>query len=367
MKQSKKILLILWVTTILMSIFGITTTFGLQIETNRQISSKESTWNHKPKTQNQIMQKLRIQTIQNLIENNFDHFKTIPFGPGSDQINLREPIISSEYPDFILHQKITKQDDLDILLEKKLQNMIPKHPIRYQTPNFENFELTTEEIDQLQKVYLFKNEQDLRDLDYVVSSYRTRTNNDQPGRQSNIMISYRNIGNTRVINPQQKISFMDEIFLEKKEYTKDLAYGRANIWGIVKVKGGGICGGARGIHTTILPNKAFKIIDKKNHTRTYKNLYQNTINGEESRIPGLDVAVYALAGAKKDFIFQNIRDYPVILVMNYDGTPGHEEEVFVLSKKKDRGYLKFLNKEKNCYHRENNGKQRKSCYGAILW
>jgi len=35
-------------------------------------------------------------------------------------------------------------------------------------------------------------------------------------------------------------------------------------------------------------------------------------------IPGLDVAVYSLPGSKKDFIFKNVRDYPVVMVLNYD-------------------------------------------------
>ncbi|MBU0627144.1 hypothetical protein KKG31_02820 [Patescibacteria group bacterium] len=45
----------------------------------------------------------------------------------------------------------------------------------------------------------------------------------------------------------------------------------------------------------ILPNKAFEILERKNHTYNYTNLYNNTINGKESWIPGLDVAVYKLA------------------------------------------------------------------------
>jgi hypothetical protein len=68
----------------------------------------------------------------------------------------------------------------------------------------------------------------------------------------------------------------------------------------------------------ILPNRAFEIMTRYNHTRTYKNMYQNEINGKEYRIPGLDVAVYRMSGGTKDFIFKNIREYPVVLIMNYD-------------------------------------------------
>ena len=51
-------------------------------------------------------------------------------------------------------------------------------------------------------------------------------------------------------------------------------------------------------------------------------MYQNSINGKEFWIPGLDVAVYRMGGSQKDFIFKNIREYPVVLVMNYDGSAG---------------------------------------------
>ncbi|MEI7563709.1 MAG: hypothetical protein WCJ39_09060 [bacterium] len=38
--------------------------------------------------QHTLLQAVRVQAIQLLIEKNFDHFVTMPFGPGSDNIHL---------------------------------------------------------------------------------------------------------------------------------------------------------------------------------------------------------------------------------------------------------------------------------------
>jgi len=102
---------------------------------------------------------------------------------------------------------------LDILLEKKIQTLESERPFYTSLASYSlnNIILSDDEIASLQKVYLFKSAEDLKDLGYVVSSYRTRINNDAKWRQDNISISYWNIGNVRVLNPDQKISFMDEI------------------------------------------------------------------------------------------------------------------------------------------------------------
>jgi hypothetical protein len=71
-------------------------------------------------------------------------------------------------------------------------------------------------------------------------------------------------------------------------------------------------------------------------------MYQNEINGQEFWIPGIDVAVYRMAASTKDFVFKNIRPYPVVMVINFDGKSGDEEELFVLSKEEDRGEVKYI-------------------------
>lgn len=311
-------------------------------------------------------QDLRIHVIQKLIEKGFGRFVTMPLGPGSNFLHLSWSQTYPEYPEYYMTTWIILRDDLDVFLEEKLQNhAIGRDDVIMFVSKY--IFLNESELNQLQKVYLFKNEQDLKDLWYVVSSYRTRINNDAAWRKDNIFISYRNIGNVRVLNPQQTFSFMDEIHYDPmiKDHKRDLVSGLAIMWGVSSVKGWGICWASRGINTAIITNRAFDIITRYNHTRTWKYLYDNTINGKQSQIPGLDVAVYRMWGSQKDFVFQNIREYPVILVMNYDGTAGGQEELFVLSKAEDRWYLKYIGNTGNCYTREANSKQFTSCYRSV--
>lgn len=326
---------------------------------------QEGTWS----SQNQLAQTLRIQAIQLLIQNKFDRFVTMPFGPGNDNMHLTWSQVYPDYPEYTVNTGIDLEDDLDILLKKKILKFNNNRPFYSSLTKFstDNFTLNEEEINQLQNVYLFKSQQDLKDLWYVVSSYRTRTNNDAAWRKDNIAISYRNIGNVRVLNTQQQLSFMDEIHYDPavNNRKRDTVSGLAIMWGVTSVKGWGICGASRGINTAIITNKAFAIITRYNHTKTWKHLYQNSINGKEYWIPGLDVAVYRMWWSAKDFVFKNIREYPVVLVMNYDGTKWWQEELFVLSHEADRGELKYIWNKGNCYSWEANGEIFKSCYNSV--
>lgn len=320
-------------------------------------------------SQDSVLHTLRIQAIQALIASGFDRFVTMPLGPGSDFLHLTWSQVYPEYPGYYVTTGVTVQDDLDLLLSKKIEELYAHRSRfgRFSAPDFDEIVWTDTDIQQLKTVYLFKTEQDLKDLWYVVSSYRTRTNNDADRRKDNIFISYRNIGNVRVLNSDQQLSFMDEIHYDPaaKNRKKDTVSWLAIMWGVSSVKGWGICGASRGINAAIITNKAFDIITRYNHTKTWKHLYQNDINGKEYRIPGLDVAVYRMGWSAKDFVFKNIREYPVVLVMNYDGTKGGQEELFVLSKEQDRGELTYIWHNGNCYSREANGEPFKSCYNSV--
>ena len=322
-------------------------------------------------SQEQLSHALRMNMIQQLIDKKFNRFVTIPFGPSNDTMHITWSMTYPDYPEYIVATGIQLQDDLDVLIQKKLQTVDISRSLSSPFSSFsaDTFILDDEEIKQLQHVYLFKSQQDLGDLWYVVSSYRTRINNDAAWRKDNISISYRNIGNVRVLNTKQIFSFMDEVHKDPNanDWKRYFVDGRAIMWGLSRVVGWGICGAARGINTVILPNKAFEVITRYNHTRTYKNMYDNQINGQEFWIPWLDVAVYRMSGSTKDFVFKNIREYPIVLVMNYDGTPGWMEELFVLSHENDRGTLKYIGKKGNCYTWEANDVPFKSCYNAVSW
>lgn len=321
--------------------------------------------------QNTLLHDLRIQAIQQLIDKEFTHFVTMPFGPWNDSMHLSGLQTYPNFPSFTVTTWIIIKDDLDILLEKKIQNMDVSRPFYASLARYsqENLALDTTDIKQLKKVYLFKDTQDLKDLWYIVSSYRTRINKDAARRRDNMSISFRNIWNIRVLNTQQQMSFMDEIHYDPavNNWKRDTVSGLAIMWGVTSVKGWGICGASRAINTVLLPNRAFEIITRYNHTRTYKNMYQNTINGQEFRIPWLDVAVYRMGGGQKDFVFKNIRQYPVVLVMNYDGSIDGEEELFVLSHEEDRWTLAYIGKKGNCYTWQANGVSFRSCYNSVAW
>lgn len=358
MNKSGKKIIILLVVSILTLVSTLAFAYGYL---------QEEKWS----SQNQLIQNIRIQTIQQLIDKKFNRFITIPFGPGNDFVHLTWSMNYPEYPGYMLNTGINLEDDLDILLEKKIQELYNERSLYAKILNkpIDIPIITDEDIQQLKNVYLFKNQKDLENLWYVVSSYRTRINTDVAWRRDNISISYRNIGNVRILNSQQQFSFMDEIHYDPaiNNWKRDTVSGLAIVWGVTSVKGWGICGASRGINAAIITNKAFDIITRYNHTKTWKYLYQNIINGKEYRLPGLDVAVYRMWWAQKDFVFKNIREYPVVLVMNYDGTPNWTEELFVLSHIEDRGTLNFLWNKDNCYSREANGEQFKSCYNLVSW
>ena len=132
------------------------------------------------------------------------------------------------------------QDDLDILLSKKIEEIYANRSWlqRFSEPSFATILLTEEDIRALETVYFFKSQADLEAMGYVVTSFRTRINKDPKWRQSNIMISYRNMGNVRVLHPGQVLKFMDEIHYNPahNNHKRDLASGMANVGGLNMVR-----------------------------------------------------------------------------------------------------------------------------------
>jgi len=183
--------------------------------------------------QDQFMQDVRINAVKQLVASGFDRFVTLPLGRGNDFMHITGSMTYPDYPDYVMATGIVLEDDLDQLLVEKMKKLSIGDYLSYQFSafSFDNFALSEEEIAGLKSVYLFKSEQDLKNLGYVVSSYRTRTNTDDSWRADNIFISFRNVGNVRVINPGQEISFMDEIHYDPNidNGKRDLADGRANV------------------------------------------------------------------------------------------------------------------------------------------
>ncbi|MBU0627146.1 hypothetical protein KKG31_02830 [Patescibacteria group bacterium] len=83
------------------------------------------------------------------------------------------------------------------------------------------------------------------------------------------------------------------------------------------------------------------LLDHTSHSTYYRNLYEGEIDGTYISEPGLEATVYA---PYFDVVVQNIRDYPIITVFNYDGMSGSTEQMFTLGRAQDRGTFEFVGK-----------------------
>jgi hypothetical protein len=119
-----------------------------------------------PSNQEEFMHTLRMQAITILIENKFDHFETMPFGPGNDALHISGSTSYPQYPNYVVNKEIEVKDDLDILLEKKILAIDANYSLSYELPTFslDTMRLDREELQHVGKVFLFKNQKDLQDL-----------------------------------------------------------------------------------------------------------------------------------------------------------------------------------------------------------
>lgn len=128
------------------------------------------------------------------------------------------------------------------------------------------------------------------------------------------------MGNIVILNPEREYNVMSELHYSqyaddgKKPYVRGYA-----IFGNTErlVYAGGLCGVATAVNQGILTNTALEVIEKKAHSKWYRDLYSANVNGEWIDTPGLDATVYF---NQVNIRFKNIRDYPIILIMNYNGT-----------------------------------------------
>ena len=133
--------------------------------------------------------------------------------------------------------------------------------------------------------------------------------------------------------------------------------------GVIPMYAGGICGSSTALFQGIIGDGAFALTDYQNHSKRYSGLYPATIDGTYISTPGLDSTVYRNTS---NFVVTNIRPYPVILIANFDGEKGHDEDVFTLSPAADQVDITYLGKKKSCYTRtRGTGEIIKSCYAQI--
>ena len=94
-----------------------------------------------------------------------------------------------------------------------------------------------------------------------------------------------------------------------------------------------MCGASTALYQGILTNTAIEVAERSPHTQRYANLYDSFVNGEAINIPGLDSTVFS---SVKDVKITNTRNYPLVVVLNYDGSIGGSEEAFSLGKSSDK-------------------------------
>ena len=308
---------------------------------------------------------VRIDVLKFLIQEKYENFNNEPY------MKWALSIIQQSW-DFQILQDITIDDALDILLQKKLQGFTDDFGATKLFKNFISFKaisISTGEYEQLWKLFLFKDEQDLRDLWYELISWRSRINADPDYRRHNITTAFYNIGNVRLIMPGEVFSIGQELRYSPRRNpgSKEFVDGYAILGaGAGLVYGGWLCGVATSFYQGALTNLWLDVLESKPHSIYYRNLYEAEINGQYISDPGLDATMYL---PMFDVKMRNIRDYPIIAVFNFDGWSGHMEQMFTLAKNQDKGSFTYVDTYKKsgltCFRWKINGKDISHCYKAV--
>ncbi len=312
----------------------------------------------------QFYHKIRIALIKSLMEGGYSGFNNEPYPKGSLSI------IAQSW-DFKVVKNIEGDDGLDIFLKNNLsgfQNYFESIQKSVALLDFKNIEITTGTYAQLWALFMFKNEQDLRDLWYELISWKSRTNTDPDYRKHNIKTAFNNIGNVRLIMPDETFSLAREFhYSSSNKGSRPYVFGYATVGaGVKMVYGGWLCGVATAFFQGTLTNLWFELVQYRAHSIYYRNLYEAEINGEYIKDPWLDATVFA---PKLDLKVKNIRDYPIVAVFNFDGLNWSNEQVFTLSKAQDRGSFEYIGTYKkwssSCFTWKINGEDRTNCYTHV--
>ncbi len=303
-------------------------------------------------------ERIRLLIIKTMLSKWFSGFISTPLADGNNKIGL---LLTTGFVDFVLLEDIFQKDGLDNLIINKLIQY--KNKISHSIPT-NGLTITQQEYNHLHDIYLFKNNEDLYNLWYEVVSYRYRNNHDAAYRRYNISLAFSMLGNIRIINPHETFSFQNTI----------INADQANLWWNFKVwfaivgwinvpiYWGGLCGASTAFYQWILTNTALKVTERYPHTKRYASFYNSVINGQFINTPGLDSTV---TFPTRDIQVTNIRDYPLIVVMNYNGNIWWLEEAFSLAKISDKWTLQYKWSNKKCYVRAINGTDVSSCYQHI--
>lgn len=318
----------------------------------------------------QVHQQIRRSIIRQLIANKYQSRASKPYlSNANNLITLNTGAVW-----YTIHREISNADPLDLYIRQQLTqyDSISSKIVTITKPIIIPHKLRSQWSD----VYLFKNQWDLESLGYEIVSSRTRINQDKDYRRFNIMTAFAKMGNVLVVNPWQELSYLRDIDFDNGPRINYKFW--LSIIGDEEISdyGWGICGSSTAVYQGILTNTALDITKSRAHSRRYSDLYPAVINGDLITTPWLDSALY---GPALDLHFTNIRDYPVIIIANYDGTLGGVEQVFSFGRREDHGSFEFVSSYKTstidtingstlrwwCYTWMINGEKRTSCYKKV--
>lgn len=321
---------------------------------------------------NVIHDYIRKYIISQMMENKFNKFEVHP-NFGFSSIYLKYPKEKNAKMDFAVAINAKNKDTLDKYISNytdKYKNYTSEQ--KFDPSNFENFVLFYDDYKKRSNIYLFKNEKEIRNLWYVLTSYRTRTNNDTEYRRYNIKTAFYYFGNIRVINPGETVYYMEEINYDPramKNYMSWLSIVNDNE---IPTYGGWLCGSSTAIYQWILSNKWLSI-KSRSHSKWRDSLYSANIDGQYVSSPWLDSTIY---NSKYDFVITNNTKYPIIIVSNFDGKKWSQEQNFTISKSENIWWYYKAKKNQivtkksakwnyKCYSWVINNKAKSSCYKTI--
>ena len=321
----------------------------------------------------QLKHQIRLYLIKQLMEQWYTRFVTRPYATTSSNA----AITSSRYGSYQLNQEVMTTDDLDLYLDRQLRKTYTKLPQTLEWRKLLPWTwLVINESDYsiFKSIYLFMQAWDLEALWYEMVSHRVRINKDPAYRRHNILTVFNFLWHVMVLNPGDSVGILRDIgydpvaqrnYMEGKAIVDDEE---------IPNYGWGICGSSTAIYQGVITNTALSI-KSRNHSRRYTSLYKATINGEWITTPGLDSTVYS---SNSDLMIRNTRMYPVIIVANYDGSYGGEEQVFTFAKSGDHWSVQYLDHTSrpskdskwkaitiNCYRWNINGIVSNRCYKKV--
>ena len=320
----------------------------------------------------QVHKYLRKYIISKLIENKFSKFASQPNFWWSS-IYLNPPKTKTGSMNFDVVKNINQSDNLDDYINNYIyqyNNLTNEQ--KFNPSNFSDFLLIFDDYKFWSDIYMYKTEKDLRDMWYILTSYRTRINKDTEYRRYNIKTAFYYFGNVRVLNIWESIYYMNEINYDpayEKNYLSWLSIVNDDE---IPTYWWWLCGSSTAIYQWILSNKSIWV-RSRSHSKRRTNLYAANINGINITTPWLDSTIY---NSKYDLVITNKTDHPIVIISNFDGKNWWQEQNFTLwhasdiwdfdKAKKNQTVSKTTKTNKwKCYNRVINGKNKQSCYNEI--